>query len=46
MRNTVKVATLLNLGTGEKEQQENRIEVDGKVLKWTGPGWSLVMRFI
>jgi hypothetical protein len=46
MRSTVKVTTQLILGIGEKEQQENRIEVDDKVLKWTGPVWSLVMRFI
>jgi hypothetical protein len=32
----VKVETQHILGTGDKQLQQNCIEVDGKVLKWTG----------
>jgi hypothetical protein len=46
MRNVLKVATQHILGIGYKELQQNRVEVGGRVLKWTGPGWGLVMRFI
>jgi len=46
MRNIVKVATQHILGRGYKELQQSCIEVDGKVLKWPGPGWGLVMKFV